>query len=629
MNIINLKFRKGIALMAAVAIATLGFAPGASAAHTDVHISGAAAVVLESNGGAEIQAFTPDLGLDSSTAATLEAEASAEATAYYGVNVVVGTTSPDVHWEITVDHETEALASGDVTIEEVGTFNASGGQVRGTPATYSTTEAGGNLVLSGNTTGWSITSGANFTNVDEITFAADAPVGTYTITRALIDEGSDTILDEVFTFTITLEEAEVVVPPTGADVMITGSANGTVILNGDAGSPETLATYSPDADLNSSLDVVLEGSTTTETTVYYATESTISTTTSTELSDANIQWKIVVDHETESLTVGDVEINDMGYYFQVNGGAYSGLDRDTPFPYNPTMDSGMLVFTGDGSLSVSEGMVLTNVDEITFSADAPQGTYTITRILTVPSQSAELEESFSFTITLGEADGGGEGEGDGDGDGEEPINLVIVSPTFPFSTPTNPIVITGTATTSASLLTVTGGASTATSTIDAEGDWSLSVNLTADSENTLLLTLTDDEENVVATSSVVVTHATVVDGGDDDDDGSDNNGNTGNNGSSGGSSRSGGFARAALVTPLASTVPGNAFGLTMIQGNGFPPGQVLGAAIINDPVRMAQIMAIRAQLAQLIGQLITRLQAQLNLQLAGSGNVGGATVSAQ
>ena len=591
--IIQTILKKGSAAFLTVAMLAFGLAPVASADHADTHMTGAAAVVLEQNGGAEIQAFTPDLGLDSSDSATVEVDGSTETSAYYGVSALISTSTSDVHWQITIDHETEALVDGDVTIEEVGTFDVDSGQVRVSPATYSTAEVGGDLVLSGDIDGWSIEVGENFTNIDEITFAADAPLGTYTITRVLIDESTGAELEESFEFTVTLEEEEVIVPPTGADVTITGSANGTIILNGDESDPETLATYSPDIDLSGSLDVILEGSTSAETVVYYATDASISTSTSSELSEANIQWKIVVEHESEALDVSDVEIREMGYYFQINGGTYFGNTRDgEPFPYNPTTESGALVFTGDGSLEGSEGMMLTNVDEITFAADAPQGTYTITRILTVPSLSMELEDSFSFDITLGEEDGGGDGDGETP---EEPVaSLTITSPSFPLNTSTNPLVITGTATTSASLLTVTGGAATATTTVDAEGDWSLSVNLTADATNTLLLTLTDDEENVVATSSVVVTHATeVTDGDDEDEDNGDNS-----------RRRRGGFARAAVVTPLASTVPGNAFGLTMIQG------EVLGATTIS-PEMQIQINAIKAQIVVKIQQLINLLQARI------------------
>jgi flagellar basal body rod protein FlgC len=617
MNIINLKLRKGIAVLAAAGMVLLG-APVAFADHADIHMSGAAAVVLTQNGGTVIETFLPDLGLDLSTSANHLASSTGSATAYYGINVVSSTSSTDVHWKITVDHATEALASGDVTIVEVGTFNASSGQVRETPATYSTSESSGNLILTGDISGWALSDEADFTNVDRITFSASAPEGTYTITRVLVNEvGGDTDFNDSFSFTINFDrEEDTGGGDNGPDVEIAGAANGTAIFNGNVDSPTTLSTSTPDLDLKSSLNVNLETSTTTGVTAYYGVDATLATTTSTEFVDRKLQWKIIVDHE-EGLTGDDVQIEEIGYHTIMPSQEefISVYDPDNPFSYNVVgIVSGNLVLEGHGgSLDGAEGLIITSVDEITFSADAPLGTYTITRILTVPSLDVELDNSFTFTITLH--------------DGEEEIetpaaeSITVISPTLPHSTSTNPITLTGT-TTATGTLTVTGGASSASTTVEAEATWSLSVTLNEDVINNLTLTLTGDEDEVLATTTIAITHETEATTTPPIPPPS---------GGRSGGSRAGGFARAAQVTPAFATIPGNAFGLQMIQG--FIPvggGEVLGAATVNDPVRAAQIQAIRAQLAQLITQLISRLQAQLNLQLAGSGsgNVSGTTVSA-
>lgn len=225
--------KKSAAVLAIAAL--LSFSSGtATFAAGEISISGAASGtdVLAENGSATvIGSFSPDLDLVSSANAELEQSATSSTVAYYGVDVTSATSSPDVHWRITIDHASEALASGDVTIEEVATYNATGGQVRSSPATYNAAETSGDLVLDGNVTGWNLSSGAAFTNIDRITFASDAPLGTYTVTRALINESTGAAFDAPFSFTIDLMAAAT---STGG----TGTTTGTT-------TPDTTGTTTP------------------------------------------------------------------------------------------------------------------------------------------------------------------------------------------------------------------------------------------------------------------------------------------------------------------------------------------------------------------------------------------------
>jgi hypothetical protein len=246
MNILNADAKKGLAALTTAALLALS-GTAAYAASGDVAITGSShgSSVLASNGSATVlQTFSPDLDLASSLSATLEASATSSVTAYYGVDVTIGTSTPDVHWTILVHHDSAALSTGDVAISEVGTYNASTGKVRTPASDYVATESSGDLVLTSGVTGWSISSGSQFTNVDEITFAPSAPTGTYTVTRALIDEATDAILDTPFSFTVDLVAASssgtttpptsTTTPPTSTTTPPTASSTSpTITLVGD------------------------------------------------------------------------------------------------------------------------------------------------------------------------------------------------------------------------------------------------------------------------------------------------------------------------------------------------------------------------------------------------------------
>ncbi|MBX4195713.1 DUF5011 domain-containing protein [Candidatus Parcubacteria bacterium] len=198
----------------------------------------AGSVVLDGNGGAVLQVFSPDLGLATSTATTLSASSTASVSANYAVRVQSATTTGDVRWRITVDHSTDALTNGDVSITEKGYFDATGGTVA--DSAYSSSEVSGNLVLDGNA-GWEVFAGDDFTNVDQITFSADAPLGTYTVTRVLIDNSSSTPnaeIGESFSFTVNLTAAVTpdINPPvfaTTTDIFVSATSSGGVIVNFD------------------------------------------------------------------------------------------------------------------------------------------------------------------------------------------------------------------------------------------------------------------------------------------------------------------------------------------------------------------------------------------------------------
>lgn len=250
--------RKGAAVIAIAAMLSLGYGPVVSADHVDIHISPAAegAVILDGNATTTVLAsFANDLDLASSTSTTLEASGTTTATAYYGVDVESATTTGDVHWEITVSHATASL-SGGITITEKGYFDADGGAVE--DSAYTSAVVSGDLVFSGNS-GWEVSSGETFTNVDEIVFDADSPLGVYTITRTLVDTSTDAAIAESFSFTINLvaavEEdttppsAPVITSPIGPvstttnPITVSGmaEASSTVSVSGGSGTASTTA----------------------------------------------------------------------------------------------------------------------------------------------------------------------------------------------------------------------------------------------------------------------------------------------------------------------------------------------------------------------------------------------------
>ncbi len=79
--------------------------------------------------------------------------------------------------------------------------------------------------------------------------------------------------------------------------------------------------------------------------------------------------------------------------------------------------------------------------------------------------------------------------------------------TLTQSTTTNPIMLSGTAEASSTIL-VTGGLGTATASTTAGGDWSLSVNLTPNLLNILQVVAINSSAEVSATSTVSITHDT-------------------------------------------------------------------------------------------------------------------------
>lgn len=224
MNIINtLEWRKGLAALSAAALImfALGLGQTARADHIDVHVSAATdgAVVMDGTGTSTVlSTFAPDLNLASSTSAALQASATSSVTAYYGVDIESSTTTGDVYWQITVSHATEALTVGDVSITEKGYFDADGGVVA--DSGYAPTAVSGDLVFTGNA-GWEVFDGDMFTNIDAITFDNDAPLGTYTITRALIDNSTDAAIDGSFSFTVNLTAAPVLTPSATSTPVIT------------------------------------------------------------------------------------------------------------------------------------------------------------------------------------------------------------------------------------------------------------------------------------------------------------------------------------------------------------------------------------------------------------------------
>ncbi|MBX4206529.1 hypothetical protein KW784_01960, partial [Candidatus Parcubacteria bacterium] len=212
MNIISPSVKKGAAVLAVASLLAFSSGPGPAAYAITAPVTITPAVhgteVLAANGSSTVLAtFSPNLDLASSTSASLTKSATSSATAYYGVSVSAATSSPDVHWKITVHHESSALASDDVSIREVGTYNATSGHVRTPPATYLTAVASGNLILTGSIMGWNLSNGDEFTNVDEITFGTSSPAGTYTVTRALVNESTSAEFDNPFSFTVHLTEA--------------------------------------------------------------------------------------------------------------------------------------------------------------------------------------------------------------------------------------------------------------------------------------------------------------------------------------------------------------------------------------------------------------------------------------
>ncbi len=275
------------------------------------------------------------------------------------------------------------------------------------------------------------------------------------------------------------------------DVAISPSAGGTAVL-GANGSTTVLETFSPDLDLKTSLAATLATSTVSSTTTgYYGIDVVGATTTN------DVRWKISVSHATADLVPGDVAIKEVGTYNETRGRV-----RDATYTYSSL--SGDLMLEGDVSWDLHAGDRFTNIDQIVFGASAPLGTYTITRTLS-SNEGETLGTPFSFTVALTA------GSGSTTPDTTAPAAPVVLFPTSPHSTSTNPIVIGGTAEIN-SLISITGGATSTNATTSNIGIWNATINLTASSTNNLQVTATDAAGNVSSSTNLIVTHASSTSG---------------------------------------------------------------------------------------------------------------------
>ncbi len=452
MHILNIQLRKSVATLATLAMLSFGFGPAASADHVDIHISPAAegAVILDGNATSTILvSFANDLDLASSTSATLEATGTTTASATYGVDVESSTTTGDVYWKITVDHATASL-SGGITLTEKGYFDDDGGAVE--DSTYTPTVAGGNLVFEGNS-GWEVTAGETFTNVDEIVFDFDSPLGVYTITRVLVDASTDVEIDDPFVFTIDLEamvEEDITAPAAPVITFPIGphaTTTDPIMIGGTA-------------EASSTITVTGGASTSTATTTGGGT------------------WSVSVDLTASSTNV-------------------------------------LSVTATDASGNTSTAATLSVTHSVASTSTPPTAT---------SSPTITLSGDAVVNLFVCQAD---EGE-------------VFIDPGF-------------------SAVDSTGASITATS--------SGSVDIRTAGTYTVTYTATDSEDHTATTTRTVIVRECSSGGGGGSSNGGGNAGLTG-------------LARAAAVTPPASSIAGNAFGLATFQATLLPPGQVLGATTI-------------------------------------------------
>lgn len=362
-------------------------------------------IVRESNSDSTIVAsFSPELG------STITQGTSTDAVAYYGVVANSSASSSDVFWRITVSHATSTLLLGDVSITEKGWYDDFGHDVADSPYTPSV-NLDGELVLTGNS-GWGVEAGANFTNVDEISFSPTAPTGEYTITRELIDNfvATGTSMGGTHVLTVTLLAATSTLP-----------------------TPDTTAPAAP---------VV-----TSPTSPHSTTTNPISVFGTAEASSTIL----------------------------ITGGA---------LPSAATTTSG-----GDWNAVVT----LT-----------PNATNTLS--ITATDMSANTSSSTSLIVVHGTTTSGTTTP-----DTTAPAAPVVISPTSPHSTTTNPISVFGTAEASSTIL-ITGGAAPSAATTTSGGTWNASVLLNASSTNNLNITATDSSLNTSSSTSLIVIHGTSTSG---------------------------------------------------------------------------------------------------------------------
>lgn len=552
MQIIN--FRKGAAILAIAALLSLGYAgPRAWAGHTAIHISPAVAgtAVLAANGSSTVLGtFSPNLDLASSTNASLAKSATSSATAYYGVDVVSSTSSPDVHWRITVSHATESLTSGAVTIQEVGTYDSDSGQVRSSPATYNTTETSGDLVLNGNVSGWSVSSGA-FTNVDQITFATTAPLGTYTVTRALINEVTGSAFDAPFSFTVNLMAASDTEAPAVPAILFPAGPHATT------SNPITIGGL---AEANSSIIVTGGASTSTASTTGSGT------------------WSVSVNLNVS--TTNTISVRAMDASGNVSGAAnisvthssVSGPDVTAPsaptitFPSSPHSTSTNPILIGGLAEANSTITISGGASTLIGSADSG-GTWSATVSLTASSTNL-----ISVTAT----------DASGNTSATTTLSVTHSTSTATSTPPGGPGTSTPPTSTSSPIITLSGSATISVfacngftepgfSATDASGTpitatSSLSISGTVGTQPgtyVLVYTATDASGNTASTTRTVILMPCSSGGG---------------GGGGGGNGGLTGIARAAAVTPPATSIAGEAVGLNLFQTNLLPPGQVLGVS---------------------------------------------------
>lgn len=123
----------------------------------------------------------------------------------------------------------------------------------------------------------------------------------------------------------------------------------------------------------------------------------------------------------------------------------------------------------------------------------------------------EVGSSSSLTVIHVSATSTGGGSGGSGADVTAPAAPVVTFPTFPLSTSTSPFKLYGTAEADAAI-SVTGGWIPSTTTASASGNWSVWLNLFADTVHSIDVTATDAAGNVSATTTFSVTHVSTGSG---------------------------------------------------------------------------------------------------------------------
>ncbi|MDB5266879.1 MAG: hypothetical protein JWN89_694 [Parcubacteria group bacterium] len=234
-------------MLAAFVATALFFWSAAPALATDATISIAptgTAIMNSNTGTTTLASFSPTLG----------SSVSAGSSAYYGVRTMISTNSyPNVHWRITVHDASGSLSLGDVTVLQKGFFDASSSAVL--DSAYSGSASSSDLVFTG-ASGWSANAGDDLTTVDMITFSSSTPGGSYTITRALIDNGTGAVIDNEFATNVTVNAGTDTTPPAAPIIstpaqsastspfIVAGTAEGSSTISILGGASSTSATTS-------------------------------------------------------------------------------------------------------------------------------------------------------------------------------------------------------------------------------------------------------------------------------------------------------------------------------------------------------------------------------------------------